>query len=264
MAERRDIDITTPNVARIYDYWLGGKDNFAADREAAEKILTIVPEARVAARANRDFMGRAVRFLVRAGVRQFIDLGTGLPTQDNVHEVANRIDPGTRVVYVDNDPVVVVHGQAVLHAVDTATIVEADARFPDKILGHSDVRALIDFDEPVAVLLLATLHFVTEAEDPYGIIARLREVMAPDSYLVVSHVTADPRPHAEDAVTAVYRQATAPMVPRTREQVQRFFDGFELVQPGVVYVPEWHPDWEGEHVDPETTFMLGGVGRKTM
>jgi hypothetical protein len=262
MAGRRGVDVTTPNVARMYDYLLGGKDNFAADRQAAEKVLSIVPEARLAARANRAFLGRAVRFLAEAGIRQFIDLGTGVPTQANVHEIAHRVDPGARVVYVDNDPVVVVHAQALLHAVETATVIDADVRDPKKIIEHPELQSLIDFDEPVAVLMVAILHLVTDDEDPYGIVTAFHDVMAPGSYLALSHVTADPRPQAGGPVMEVYRAATAPMVPRTRGQVRRFFDGFELVDPGVVYAPEWHPAWEGEPVEPELSFILAGVGLK--
>jgi hypothetical protein len=249
-------------VARIYDYWLGGKDNFAADRAAAEKILEFVPEARFAARASREFLGRAVRFLARAGIRQFIDLGSGLPTQDNVHEVAHAIDPAARVAYIDYDPVVIVHAQALLEQ-STVTIVEGDVRDPEKIIDHPDLRALIDFDEPVGVLMVSILHYVTEAEDPYRIVTTFRDAIAPGSYLAICHVTAEPRPEAEAPVTAVYRQATAPMVPRNHDQVLRFFDGFDLVEPGLVYAPQWRPDAEGEHTDPKSAFKYAGIGRKS-
>jgi O-methyltransferase involved in polyketide biosynthesis len=262
MVKRRGLDANTPNVARIYDYWLGGKDNFAADRATAEKLSEIVPEARAAARANREFLRRAVRFLAEAGIRQFIDLGTGLPTQANVHEVAHQIVPGARVVYVDYDPVVVVHGQALLQSDDATAIVEADVREPEKILEHHELRAMIDLDEPVAVLMVGILHFITDAEDPYGIVARFREAMAPGSCVAVCHVTADPRPQAEAPVTEIYRQTTAPMVPRSRDQVLRLFDGFDLVEPGLVYAPEWRPEWTGEPADPVTSFVFAGVGRK--
>jgi hypothetical protein len=262
----RGVDVTTPNVARIYDYWLGGKDNFAADREAAEKILGIVPEARLAARANREFLGRAVRFLAKNGVRQFIDIGAGLPTQNNVHEVAHAVIPDARVVYVDNDPVVRVHAQALLHTVETTTFIEADLREPEKIIEHPDLQKLIDFDEPVAVLIVTTLHFVTEGEEPYEIVSTFREAMGPGSYLALSHVTADPRPQAEAPVTEIYSRATAPMVPRTREQFTRFFEGLDLVEPGVVFAPQWRPDAPDAinvTTDPEVSFMFAGVGRKS-
>jgi hypothetical protein len=262
MAERRGVDVTTPNVARIYDYWLGGKDNFAADRAAAEKILEFVPEARFAARASREFLGRAVRYLARAGIRQFIDLGTGLPTQANVHEVAHRFDQTARVAYVDYDPVVIVHARALLDQ-DTVTIIEADVRDPEKIIEHPDLRTLIDFDEPVGVLMVSILHYITEAEDPYRIVTTFRDAVAPGSHLAVCHVTAEPRPEAEAPVTAVYGQATAPMVPRGHDQMLRFFDGFDLVEPGVVYTPRWRPDVEGELTDPKSAFTFAGVGCKS-
>ena len=261
MVQRRGLDANTPNVARIYDYWLGGKDNFAADRVTAEKLSGIVPEARAAARANREFLRRAVRFLAKAGIRQFIDLGTGLPTQANVHEVAHQIVPGARVVYVDYDPVVVIHGQALLQSDDATAIVEADVCEPEKILEHHELRALIDLDEPVAVLMVGILHFITEADDPYGIVARFREAMAPGSYLAICHVTADPRPQAEAQVTEIYRQTTAPLVPRSRDQVLRFFDGFDLVEPGLVYAPQWRPDRLVRPAEPVTSFVFAGVGR---
>jgi S-adenosyl methyltransferase len=262
MTKRRGLDPNTPNVARIYDYWLGGKDNFAADRATAEKLSGIVPEARAAARANREFLRRAVRFLAEAGIRQFIDLGTGLPTQANVHEVAHQIAPTTRVVYVDYDPVVVVHGQALLQADDATSIIEADVREPEKILEHHELRVMIDFDEPVALLMVGIAHFITDEEDPYGIVARFKEAMVPGSYLAICHVTADPRPQAEAPVTEIYRQTTAPMVPRSHDQVLRLFDGFDLVEPGLVYAPEWRPEWTGEQADPVTSFVFAGVGRK--
>jgi hypothetical protein len=261
MAERRGLDVTTPNVARIYDYWLGGKDNFAADRVAAEKINEFVPEAPYAARASREFLGRAVRFLARAGIRQFIDLGTGLPTQANVHEVAQQIDPAARVAYVDYDPVVITHARALLDR-DTVTIIEADIRDTEQIVGHPDLRALIDFDEPVGVLMVSILHYITEAEDPYRIVTEFRDAIVPGSHLAICHVTAEPRPEAEAPVTAVYCQATAPMVPRDHGQVLRFFDGFDLVEPGVVYTPEWRPNVVGERTDPKAAFTFAGVGGK--
>ena len=262
MVRHRGVDTNTPNVARIYDYWLGGKDNFAADRAAADKVSEIVPEARATARANRDFLGRVVRFLAKSGIRQFIDLGTGLPTQANVHEVAQEIVPDPRVVYVDRDPVVVVHGQALLHAVDKTVIIEADVREPEKVLEHHELRALIDFDEPVAVLMVGILHFITDEENPYRIVARFRDAMAPGGYVAICHVTGDPRPSAVGPVTEVYSQATAPMVPRSHDQIRRLFDGFEPVEPGVVYAPHWRPEWTVPPTDSGTSFVLAGVGRK--
>ncbi|HEX6472667.1 MAG TPA: SAM-dependent methyltransferase [Streptosporangiaceae bacterium] len=262
MLRPRGIDANTPNVARIYDYWLGGKDNFAADRAAADRISEIVPEAQAAARANRDFLRRAVRFLAESGIRQFIDLGTGLPTQANVHEVAHEIVPDAKVVYVDYDPVVVVHGHALLRTVDSTAIVEADIREPEKILEHHELHALIDFAQPVAVLMVGILHFITDAEDPYRIVARFRDAMVPGGYVAICHVTADPRPQAVAPVTAIYDESTAPMVPRGRDEVLRLFDGFDLVDPGLVYAPDWRPEATGRPADSVTSFVFAGVGRK--
>jgi hypothetical protein len=258
-----ELDVTTPNVARIYDYFLGGKDNFAADREAAEQILRIIPEARSGAQVNRAFLGRAVRFLARTGIRQFIDIGAGLPTQANVHEVAHQVDPAARVVYVDNDPVIRVHGQALLHSVDTATIIEADLRDPDKILEHPELCAFIDFSEPVAVLLVGILHFIADFEDPYGIVCHVGARLVPGSHLAISHATMEPGRAANNRVTSVYSQATAPLVPRGHAEIWRFFDGFEPVEPGVVYAPQWRPDSPfTEVIDPASSHILVGVARK--
>jgi hypothetical protein len=255
-----ELDVSRPNVARIYDYFLGGRDNFAADRQAAEKVLSIIPEAREGARINREFLGRVVRFLARAGIRQFLDIGAGLPTQANVHEVAHQVDPAARVVYVDNDPVIRVHAQALLHNVDTATIVEADLRDPDKILEHPELRAFIDFDEPVAVLMAGILHFIADGEDPYGIVARFRARLTGGGYLAISHATAEPHPAKGYKVAAVYNQATAPLIPRGRPEMARFFDGFELLEPGIVYASQWRPAFP-DMADPSRSHMLVGVGR---
>ncbi|HEU5160750.1 MAG TPA: SAM-dependent methyltransferase [Streptosporangiaceae bacterium] len=258
-----EVDVARPNVARIYDYFLGGKDNFAADREAAERILAIIPEAREGAHVNREFLGRAVRFLARAGIRQFIDLGAGLPTQANVHEVAHQVDPAARVVYVDNDPIIRVHGQALLHSVATTTIIEADLREPKKILEHPELRSFIDFNEPVAVLMVGILHFIADFEDPYGIVARVRDRLAPGSYLAISHATAEPHRGNSNRVAAVYSQATAMLTPRDRVEVVRFFDEFDLLEPGVVYASQWRPDSQFPEVaDPSKSHILVGVARK--
>lgn len=260
-AAPRGVDVTRPNVARIYDHWLGGKDNFPADREAAERILAVIPDVRDQCRANRAFLRRAVEFLVDRGVRQFIDIGTGLPTQGQVHQIAHEVAPETQVVYVDNDPVVLAHARALLQDSDKVTVVQADLRDPDKVFDNPDVRARIDFDQPVALLLVAIVHFVPEGDDPAGIIARYRDILSAGSYLAVSHVTADHRSEEERArVLEVYQQATSPMVPRTYGQVAGFLDGFELVRPGVVDVDVWGHDVEEP---PHDTVIYAAVGRKT-
>ncbi len=257
------IDASTPNPARIYDTLLDGKDNFPADRTAAHAILNVAPQARQGARENRAFLQRAVRFLAQeAGIRQFLDIGTGLPTQGNVHQVAQQVAPDARVAYVDHDPVVHVHANALLANHTTTIAVLADLRDPEVILGHSEVRRLLDLTRPVAVLLVAVLHFLRDEEDPAGIVARLREAMAPGSYLVISHATADFHPQAGAKVTKVYQQASAPLVLRSRSQIGRFFDGFDLVAPGLVEPASWRPDGEGPP-SPGAGGFYSGVGRRS-
>jgi len=261
------INTNVAHPARMYDYYLGGKDNFPADRAAAEQALAASPSTRDMARENRAFLRRAVRFLVReAGIRQILDIGTGLPTQGNVHEVAQVIAPDTRVVYVDNDPIVVAHSSALL-AADNTAVVQADLRQPDVILGNPEVREVIDFEQPVAVLLLAILHFIQDEQDPAGIVARLRDAMAAGSYLAISHGTTDvPNARPEAAakevaakVVRAYQRTTTPVVLRTRAQIEQLFDGLELVDPGLVQIQCWRPDGSIPNVSGG---IYGGVGRK--
>jgi hypothetical protein len=250
-------DLSTPNPARIYDYLLGGKDHFPADRAAAEQLLALVPEARAGARENRTFLGRAVRYLAeQAGIRQFLDLGTGIPSQGNVHEVAHTVAPDAQVVYVDNDPVVHVHANALLAEPTTAAVL-ADLREPERIVSHPKTRALLDFTRPVAVLLVAVLHFLEDVDDPAGIVGYLRGVMAPGSFLVVSHATGDFRPEVAGEVTAVYDKASAPLVLRSRAEVARLFHGFGLLPPGLVQPAAWPDHGSG----PGVGGFWAGVGR---
>src|SRR5262245_14518080 len=202
--EMRQTDLKThiAHPARVYDYWLGGKDNYAADREVAERALTVVPDVPSNARANRQFLKRAVRLAAEEGIDQFLDLGSGLPTAENTHEIAQRVRPGARVVYVDNDPIVRVHGQALLANTSTTTVVQADVREPETILNHPRVTELIDFGRPLAVLLLGVLHFVANEENPYGIMSRFRDAMAGGSYVIFSHITADTDPAIGDQFNA--------------------------------------------------------------
>ncbi|MEW9533198.1 SAM-dependent methyltransferase [Microbispora sp. NPDC049125] len=261
--DSRGVDATTPNVARLYDYYLGGKDNFSADREAAERILAIAPEVRLAARENRAFLGRAVRFLAETGITQFLDIGTGLPTQGSVHEVASTVVDRPRVVYVDNDPVVLIHARALLEDDGLTTVVEGDLRRPEDILRHPAVVEAIDFNRPVGLLLAAIMHFVTEEDKPARILATLREALPPGSHLVLSHGTRDARPAAVDTGTRVYRQATSPLVLRSRPEIEAMFEGFELVDPGVVWLPQWRPyRSDASLLRPESSLILCGVGRK--
>ncbi|MFD0889915.1 SAM-dependent methyltransferase [Streptosporangium algeriense] len=259
----RGIDVNTPNVARLYDYYLGGKDNFPADRLAAEEILASVPQVRTAARENRAFLGRAVRFLAHEGVEQFLDIGTGLPTRGNVHEVAQEVNPEARVVYVDHDPIVLAHARALLRgAKGEVKVVSGDLRRPEEILNSPEVRDHLDFSKPVALLLVAIMHFITEADDPRRIMATFRDALPTGSHLVLSHGTHDLRQEAARKGTEVYRRASSPLVLRSRTDIRHLFDGFDLVRPGLVWLPEWHPDDFPIYDDPSEALIVCGVGRK--
>jgi hypothetical protein len=254
--------IDVPNGARIYDVMLGGKDNYLADRRAAEAILRANPAAWRTARANRGFLGRAVRTVAaEGGVRQFLDIGTGLPTQQNVHEVAQAAAPESRVVYVDVDPVVVAHANALLGGTAGVGVVEGDLRWPRHILDHAVTSHLIDFSQPVGVMLVAILHFVADADDPDGIIATFREVLAPGSYLILSHTVDEMPPQEHETALANFQRAGTPLHPRSRNRIRRFFDGFELLEPGLVDVHDWRPDGTGEPLEGSTWTLAGGVGR---
>ncbi|MET7689214.1 SAM-dependent methyltransferase [Streptomyces sp. NPDC005483] len=252
------------SVARMYDAMLGGEHNFAIDREAVAAVTAIDPQVRTLARANRAFLGRAVRFLAGAGVRQFIDLGSGIPTQGNVHEVAQAASPGARVIYVDKDPVAVAHSTTLLADNPHAGIVDADIRRPADVLAAPQVRELIDFDQPVAVLMVAILHFVAPEENPAGIVAAYRDALPEGSWLALSHATDQDRPDTAAAVTQLYRsRATSPVTVRSHDEIQGLFAGFDLTEPGLVHVPLWRPD-KGEDVpeNPSEYWVYAGVGRK--
>ncbi|MCA2202071.1 SAM-dependent methyltransferase [Streptomyces griseoincarnatus] len=260
----RSIDITVPSVSRMYDYYLGGSHNFEVDREAARKAMEFMPGLPKVMQANRAFMRRAVRFAVGEGVTQFLDIGSGIPTFGNVHEVARAADPEARVMYVDRDPVAVAHSKVVLEGDDRADILAADLRKPQDILGSDEVGRLIDLNRPVALLLVAILHFVEEADDPYGAVAELREALAPGSMLVLTHATYEgiplPPERAEGAVD-VYRDMRNPLIMRTRDEIARFFEGYDMVEPGLVPMPRWRPDTAPEDEDPYAFSGLAGVGR---
>lgn len=256
------IDVTVPHGARVYDYILGGKDNFAADREAAAKILAAAPNSRPLARAQRAFLVRVVRLLAISGIRQFIDLGTGIPTSPSVHEVARSVDPSARVIYVDFDPLVVVHNRALLETDDGVVAIHGDIRRPDEILADPALRALIDFGKPVGVLILAVLHNVSNDDDPAGIVARFRDQMAPGSYLALSQFAADSHPKALAQLQAVYANTPVPKTIRSREAILRLFDGFELLPPGLVDMERWRPDADTPSFPPTELKIPGGVGRK--
>jgi hypothetical protein len=253
------VDLTKPSPARIYDAFLGGKDNFAVDRAAAKVAVEAGPDIPRAARENRAFLGRAVRFAIDAGIRQFIDLGTGLPTQGNVHEVAQPLVPDAHVVYVDNDPIVLAHAGALLPPSKTISVIEGDVREPEKILEHPSTRALIDFAEPVAVLMLAVLHFVTD-EQAQNAVKTFRQAVTPGSLVILSHSTVEGHPEVQEQAVGAWKNATSRLRSRTRTEFQALFAGLELLDPGVVWVPQWRPT-----IAPAkgTRWMYAGVGRKT-
>jgi hypothetical protein len=254
-----EIDTSRPHPARIYDYLLGGKDNYEVDREAGDQLAAAAPEVRIGVRANRAFMRRAVRYVVGSGVRQILDVGTGLPTSPNVHEIAQEAAPDVRVAYVDNDPIVSAHGNALLSRAGRTSIVLGDLRDPRAIVDHPDVRQVIDFDEPVALLLVAVLHFLTDAEQPAEVVATLRDALPAGSFLVLSHATGDFADRS--GAQAIYNRATATLNLRSRAEVTRLFDGFELIEPGLAQVPFWRPDAPPPVRSAEIGFY-GGVARK--
>ncbi|KAB1943063.1 hypothetical protein F8271_10515 [Micromonospora sp. ALFpr18c] len=256
------IDIERPSVARMYDYYLGGSHNFAADRAAAQAMVAAVPEAPLMAQANRAFLRRAVHHLTEAGIRQFLDIGSGIPTVGNVHEIAQRIDPESRVVYVDVDPVAVAHSREILAGNDRAVVVQEDLRHPEAILNHPEVRKLLDLSQPVAVMIVAVLHFVSDDDRPAELLATLRDALAPGSYLVLSQASDDGRSADERAeAERVYRRTDSPLWIRSRAELTALFDGFELLDPGVVWVPQWRPDTPDSAEDAERAVFMGGVGR---
>jgi hypothetical protein len=258
---RPAFDVSVAHQARIYDYWLGGKDNFAADRKAAEEAIAAYPGVVTGARANRQFLARTVRHLAAdAGIRQFLDLGTGIPSANNTHEVAQAAAPESRVVYVDYDPVVLAHARVLLASNDEGLVdyLDADLRDTDTILEQAS--RTLDFSRPVAVMLMAILHAIDDADDPYRIVAKLMDAVPPGSYLAMSHVASDVDPEQIAQATArLNQQSRQHFTLRDHGQVLRFFDGLEVLEPGVVRVEEWRPS----HLDTRyRSAMWGGVGRK--
>jgi S-adenosyl methyltransferase len=255
-------DTRVAHPARVYDYWLGGKDNFAADREAARQVLAAQPGIRFGVRANRAFLRRVVRYLAEeAGIRQFLDIGTGIPTRENTHQVAQAAAPDARIVYVDNDPVVLLHASALLYSSPEGATdyIAADLRDPASILERA--AATLDYGRPVALMLLLILHLIPDDADPYAIVATLLGALPRGSYLVVSHPARDIQPDAAaEAVRRYNKLVSVPQTRRTRAEVSRFFDGLELLEPGVVQLHQWRP--AGDLVPPNAVSSHGGVGRK--
>ncbi|MFJ2135327.1 SAM-dependent methyltransferase [Streptomyces sp. NPDC087845] len=264
---QQGIDISVPSVSRMYDFYLGGSHNFEVDREAARKAMEFMPGLPKIMQANRAFMRRAVRYAVSEGITQFLDIGSGIPTFGNVHEVAQTADPEARVAYVDHDPVAVAHSRAVLEGNERAMIAAADLRRPQEIVKSPEISGLLDLDRPVALLLVAVLHFIEDADDPQTAVAELREALAPGSLVVITHASYEGIPLSQEeagGAVGVYKDIRSPLVMRSRDEVARFFEGYEMVEPGLVSMPDWRPDTPlaPEQEDPFAFSGFAGVGRK--
>ena len=253
-----------PNAARVYDYWLNGSHNFAVDREMANKVEQAVPGIRDGVRINRSFLRRAVLFMVASGIRQFLDIGSGIPTVGNVHEVAQRADPECRIVYVDRESVAVAHSEMLLEGNDRAAAIRANLRDVEDVLDHPETKRLLDFNEPIGLLMVALLHFVPDSWDPVGIMARYRDRLTSGSYLALSHGTTDGDAAGLTEMVELYKNTPEPLYPRSHEEVLRLFAGFELVEPGLVGCALWRPSGPGDISDSAeiNTIIYGGVGCK--
>jgi hypothetical protein len=260
------IDTSVAHPARRYDYWLGGKDNFAADRESGDALVAVSPTVRIAAIENRRFLRRAVDYLAReAGIRQFLDIGTGIPTANNTHQVAQGIAPEARIVYVDNDPIVLTHARALLTSTPqgATAYLDADLREPERILQSPELKATIDLNEPVGLMLVAILHFIQDADDPYGVVGKLVAALPPGSYLTITHGTSDfLSAEILAAVSEAERRSPSPVRLRTRTEVARFVEGMDLVPPGIVSVSEWRADDEEQpRPTAKDISIYGAIGR---
>jgi hypothetical protein len=255
-----DVDVSRPNPARVYDYLLGGANNFEVDRGLARRLTEMVPDVAFMVIENRSFLRRAVAFLAESGIDQFLDLGSGIPTVGNTHEVVQEINPACRVVYVDQEAVAVAHSELLLAGNDRAGIVRADVRRPDDVLGDPKTRALLDFSRPVAVLMFAVVHFMDTDDHPNEVIKAYRDATVPGSCLALSHITAEGRPDMIDAVAEYGSKATMEGKLRGHEEILTFFDGYELVEPGVVFTPQWRG--ELNVVEPWRSAVYAGVGKR--
>ncbi len=260
----RGIDVSVPHSARIYDWWLGGKDNFAADRAMGEEFIRVIPTMRAMALENRRFVDRAVRYLVReGGIRQFLDIGTGIPTSPNLHEAAQSLAPEARVVYTDNDPIVLAHARALMTSTPAGVTryVEGDLCEPEKLLLEQTLSDTLDLTKPVGLMLLAILMLLQDSDDPYSHVRYLMDALPSGSYLAITHPGRDFNPEAVAATVEMAVKGNIPYTPRIRSEVESFFDGWEIVEPGIVPVMAWRPDGEPP-VDPYAAYYWGGVARK--
>jgi hypothetical protein len=256
------IDLDTPNAARIYDYLLGGATNSAADREMAREVIRAMPEVEYLTWANRAFLRRAVRHLVASGVRQFIDIGSGIPTAGNVHEVAQAADPTCRVVYVDREPTAVVHSELLLQDNEFAAVLQEDFRRPGAVLASPEVQRLIDFDQPVGLLLFALLHHIGDEDDPAGLLSVYRDALPEGSYLALSHSTHEAESDHILTVYDLYAANRTPITLRGRAEIERMIAGFEPLEPGIVHVPRWRPEFPEDADHTEEAAIYGVVARK--
>jgi hypothetical protein len=260
-----EVLLDRPNVARMWDFFLGGGHNFAIDREAAEQAIKLYPDLPMVAQVTRGFLGRAVRYLLDQGVDQFLDVGAGIPTANSVHEIAQRVVPAARVAYVDIDPVAVAHSQAILQNVENTVAIRADARQPEEIISHPEVRRVLDFSRPVGVLAIAMLHFVPEDDEALRIVRVLRDGVVPGSYVAMTHATADAVERARaDQGEQLYQRTSAQLHFRTHDQVLGLLEGLELVDPGVVFIPRWRPETDHDLLldQAERSANYAGIGRK--
>jgi hypothetical protein len=260
-----DLQLDRPNVARMWDYYLGGAHNFAADRQAAEQIMRLHPEMPMVARVTRAFLGRVVRFLLEQGIDQFLDIGAGIPTLGSVHEIAQRFTPQARVVYVDHDPVAVAHSQAVLQKTANTVAIRADARRPEELVSHPVVRSVLDWDRPIGVLAIAVFHFIPDDTELLNIVRVLHDAIPSGSYLALTHASDDTLDKASASQgEELYKRASAPLHFRSRDGVARLFQGFEIIDPGLVFIPLWRPDTDDDLLldDPDRIANYGCVGRK--
>lgn len=257
------VDISAPNAARMYDYMLGGSSNFAVDREAVDAMLGAAESTTAPARLNRSFLRRAVRFLLEQGIDQFLDLGSGIPTVGNVHEIAQETNPTANVVYLDNEPVAVAHARQLLAGNNHATIVSGDLRDADAILGHPETLRLLDFSRPIGVLMVSIFHFIPDQDDPAGIIARYLDAVPTGSYLAFSHFTVNDLEQARRGAAA-YNRTSTPVVGRSRDEIAALLAGVDLVEPGIVWTPQWRRDgYDPDLTTPSDARIYAAVGRVT-